>query len=492
MNVRDFTRTCRPKQQSRAPLPEDEAHQIVASVSRYSLGADPAASVDLLSHGYNDVGNAQRLIAVCGDRVRFCTPMRKWLVWDGKRWATDELGQVLRLAQDAMLEFVGQAIHAQNETAFRFATQSLNTPRIRGLLSQAAPHLAVHPDALDSDPWLLNFANGTFDFQTCELRAHAREDFITKLVHHSYRPDAVAPRFLAFLERIVPAAAIDFLQKALGYSITGITTEKKIFFCMGPTNSGKTTLLTLMHDLFEEYSALIMMSALMQKDEDNTSRADLADLRGCRFAMTSETEEGDRLREAKLKRITQGQGRIKTARKYENPISFAETHKLWIDANHRPIVSGTDDAIWNRLDPIPFDHPLDEGEIDPELPQKLRAEAEGIIAWIVRGAMQWKASGLGRPPRLMAATKATWREEMDRLAAWRQECCDEGPDLQCQARPLYSSYREWDEDAGEHPMTETMFGRRMVDAGFKKRTAGRVTYLGIALKVSTGSRFVQS
>src|SRR6266852_1746634 len=142
---------------------------------------------------------------------------------------------------------------------------------------------------------------------------------------------------------------IAYLQRAIGYSLTGSTAEKAVFMLFGRTNNGKTTLLSLIYRLIEEYAVLLQIDTLMTRQESNNTQADLADLRGARFVMTSETEEGQRLAAGKLKRITQGMGSIKATRKYENPITFPETHKLWVDCNHSPIVRGTDDAIWRRL-----------------------------------------------------------------------------------------------------------------------------------------------
>jgi putative DNA primase/helicase len=274
------------------------------------------------------------------------------------------------------------------------------------------------------------------------------------------------------------------VQKAVGYSLTGVTTEKVFFTCYGSTNSGKTTLLELIRYIFGDYSALILVDSLMTREhEDNNSHADLADLRGARFVMTSETEEGQRLKEGKLKRLTQGQGLIKAVRKYENPIQFPETHKLWMDTNHKPLIRGTDDSIWNRLVIIPIEHPLGAAEIDDEMPLKLREEAEGIIWWAVQGTLRWKRERLGRIATVDAA-RDRWRSELDRLAAFRTACCLESPVVQSTARPLYIAYRHWAEEAGERPITETAFGLRLSESGLQKGedNRGRVLYHGIALR----------
>jgi len=445
-------------------------------------GKSAGGEKDLRSQPLNDYGNAQRLIEVHGEDLRYCSPMRKWFIWDTRRWQIDEVDKIRKLTQGVMLEFAKQAVAAANDVLSRFAGSSLNSQRISSAIREAQPLLAVSPDELDRDPWILNFRNGTLHLQRSELLPHMREHLITKLVHYGYDPHAKCPKFLAFLERSVGTPLVPFVQKAMGYSIMGVTSEKTNFLCLGPTNGGKTTFLNLFRHLFEEYSAIILIDALMQRDEDNNSRADLADLRGARFAMTSETEEGQRLREGKLKRITQGQGKIKSVRKYENPIQFDATHVLWIDANHKPVVRGTDDAIWNRLTPIPFDRPLAESEIDKQLPAKLREEAPGIIAWAILGTRYWQDDGLGKPPEVEEA-RNKWRSAMDRIRTFRQECCVEGPELSVRARALYTAYKKWAEEAGERPMTETMFGLRMVEIGFGKgRDENSAIYTGIALK----------
>jgi putative DNA primase/helicase len=436
---------------------------------------------NLLCQSFNDYGNAQRLIQMYGTDLLYCPAMRKFLIWDGRRFAVDEKDAIRKLTQEVMLEFTRQALQKCNDETAKFARGCLNTQRLSSAIREAQPLLAVSLDELDTDPHLLNFLNGTLDLRSFQLLPHNQKHLITKVVRYNYASQATCPTFLTFLARIL-GPLVAFIQKALGYSLTGLTSEKVVFICHGPTNSGKTTLLELIRSIFEEYSTLILVDSLMTREqEDNNSRADLADLRGVRFAMTSETEEGQRLREGKIKRLTQGQGRIKAVRKYENPITFPETHKLWMDTNHKPFIHGSDDSIWNRLVPMPFER-LTDSEIDRDLPPKLREEAEGVISWIVEGTRRWQSEGLGRVPSIEAA-RGSWREEMDRIGAFRLARCIEKPNVSITARPLYQAYRSWCEEAGERPMTETSFGLRFSDRGFEKGkdATGRIVYHGIGL-----------
>ncbi len=450
---------------------------------------------DLPSLGFHDSGNADRLISLHGHELRYCHAFRKWLLFDGRRWAVDITDQARQLAKRTIVAFMEQAVRARNEAAETFARQSLDSKRITNMLKMAECEIRVTPEQLDQDIWALNFLNGTVDLRTGKLKPHDPLDFITKLVHHEYRPAAECPAFHAALSRMMGASPhaseaelersdrlIAYLQKALGYSLTGSTSEKAVFLCHGSGNNGKTTLLSTFLRLLEEYAVLLQIDTLMVRQESNNSQADLADLRGARYVMTSETEEGQRLAEGKLQRITQGMGKIKATRKYENPITFDETHKIWVDANHLPIVRGTDNAIWNRLHPIPFTVVIPPEEIDPDLPAKLLAESEGILAWGVAGAVRWYSQRLGKPPEVADAVR-DYREQMNQVGRFVGECCIVVPTASGKARQLYSAYRKWVEEAGEHSLSETLFGKRLADSGIKKsRSESGMVYRGVALK----------
>jgi putative DNA primase/helicase len=193
---------------------------------------------------------------------------------------------------------------------------------------------------------------------------------------------------------------LEFLRLAVGYSMTGTTREKVVFFCYGEGgDNGKTTFLGTLRALFGEYGQLLSIDTLMTKQqEDNNVKADLADLFGARFVMTSEVDDGQRLSEGRLKKITQGDAPIKACRKYENPFEFPESHKLWIDCNYLPVISTGGKALWNRIRVIPWLITIPKPEQDPELKAKFISEAEGILAWAIGGAVDWYRRGLPRVP----------------------------------------------------------------------------------------------
>jgi len=438
---------------------------------------------DLLSQLHNDHGNALRLIAMHGRDVRFCHPMRRWLIWDGKRWLISESGQAYKLSKETMATFLTQALKQSIPEAERFAKQSLDHKRITAMLASAECELPIKPTELDIHPYLLNCLNGTVDLQTGELRAHRRDDYITKLVHVEYRSKAECPIFLQFLRRIMgdgPDASeadgeravrlVSYLQKVFGYSLTGYVSEKVIFCLFGYGNNGKTTLLEAVRFVLWEYAAQLQIDTLMshRQRESNASLSDLADLRGARLVTTSEAEQGGRLAEGKLKYLSAGMGEIKTCRKYENPITFKATHKLFIDANHKPIIRGADQAIWNRLKLIPFCVTIPPDEIDKSLLEKLKDEAEGILAWIVEGCRRWRSEGLGDPPEVTKAS-SVWRSEMSLLKEFIEDCCEVRDDAFCPVAELRKAYTTWaEENRQKNPTWFSGFDDELIAEGCRK------------------------
>jgi len=441
-----------------------------------------------LGSGREDTGNAERFVSLHRDCARYWHGRNKWMLWNGTNWADDQEDAVVELAKITAKAIFVEASELPEEEAKktgRWAERSLNRDKIAAMLTlaQSDPNLATTTGTWDRNPWLLNFLNGTVDLHTGVLRPHRKEDYLTKIVACNYVPDLIGPRWCHFVRQTFGELA-DWIQKAVGYSLTGITSEKVAFLLWGVTDTGKSTFLTTLRDVFPAYSSLLQIETLMgSKNSDNNTSADLADLRGARLVITSETEEGQRLREAKLKRVTQGMGEIKTARKYENPITFPETHKLWLDCNHRPLIRGSDDAIWNRIVPIPCTHQIPEHEKDKDLKAKLLVEKEAIVSWVVAGAVRWYAEELGRP-NLILRTRQEWREGMDILGQWIEEqCLQEG---ESEASKLYMDFKPWAEKQGyEHVMTQTAFGTRLVERGFQKdkdNTTRRIIYRGLRLK----------
>lgn len=432
-----------------------------------------------------DYGNAQRLAAMHGDNIRFCQPMDKWFVWDGRRFEPDAQSKVHRLMHEVLLQLVTQAAAARDEIATKFAYRSLNwTPidkaiRVAGTLQQ----LSILPANLDRDPYVLNFRNGAVDLRTGTLQPHRREDLITKLIHFDYDPAARCDLFLKFLARSVGQSAVPHLQTILGYSLVGVTTEKMIFFFLGPRDVGKTTLLSLFgHDLIPEYAGTLRMETIMSHEMTPNVLSDLADLRSKRFVNTSEIEEYGRLNVGLLKRLCQGTGTIKANHKCKDGMAIPETYTIFIDTNHTPVIKETGDADWSRLKVVQFGATVPKKErIDRS---ELLAEAEGILSWAVAGAVRWCRQGLGELPREWNLAQETWREDMNFFAHYLQNRCVVNERCSSLLRPLFHAYEEEAKAAGErYPMKEMAFAMKLREMGFQhKPTAKGTAYLGIGLR----------
>jgi len=451
---------------------------------------------DLMKQPLTDSGNGERILAMYGDQIRFCIEMERWLVWDGRRWAVDDRGRPSQLMKQMARKLYAQASLVQQtpegQAALKWARISESNERISAGLKRASTEasILISLKELDQQSFLLNCLNGVVDLRTGALLAHDRDLFITKLCRVKYDPHAQCLRFLKFLHWAMgqnPEAdlsthtvrMVGFLQRAFGYTLTADVSEKAAFIFYGPKgNNGKTTLLNLFRKILGEYSAQISIDTLMAQRgfQDAGVRADMSDVSGARFVVTSEVEEGNKLGEGKLKYITAGQGEIKGCRKYENPIEFTATHKLFMDCNDLPQVRGTDEAIWNRLKCIPFDVRIEDTdpEYNPNLIDKLVTEAPGILAWAVRGCIAWQTEGLGVPPEIRQAV-LDWREHDDPLKEFLEDCCDvltaeeraEGKEMWVRRADLTQAYGWWcKKNREEFPLARSVFLDRIKAKGF--------------------------
>ena len=426
--------------------------------------------------GYNltDLGNARRLVHRHGRNLRYCWLWRKWLVWDGKRWVKDDTGEVYRLAKETVSSIYQEAAEAPNDEARKelgkHATRSEAGARIKEMVDLARSDVPVMPDELDASPDLLNTESGTIDLRTGELREHRREDLITKIAPTTYRPDAAAPTWEAFLERVLPGEDLRaFVQRAVGYSATGDTSEQCMFINHGGGANGKSTFQEAIAAALGDYAMRAPTEMLLAKRSDGVPN-DVARLKGARFVSASETEEGRRLAESRIKDLT-GQDTITARFMKAEWFDFAPTHKLWLSTNHKPEIRGTDAAIWRRIRLVPWAVTIPPAEQDKKLPIALRHELAGILAWVVRGCLQWRREGLQAPDEVRKAT-GEYRAEMDVLAGFLVECCELDTGHWEYAKDLYECYKRWCDENGERPEPQRKFGGRLGERGFQRDRGG--------------------
>ena len=458
----------------------------------HEVSAGPSAGgLDLWQFPKTDFGFAERLVLMHGAEIRYCHAWGEWLIWDGEgRWKIDYSAQILQLVKSLTRAMFASAAKIENgnerDAALAYSRDCEKSNRITGMLKLAASEVPVLPEQLDAEQWLLNCQNGTIDLRTGQLREHRREDLITKQCPVEYDPAATCPTWERFQERVTNGRPelIRYKQQFSGYALTGVVIEKRsLAMNHGGGNNGKTTEIEQERYMRGDYAGQIRIESLMEQKNRNGSgpSPDIADLRGKRYVASSEPGEGVRLSESTLKYIM-SMGTVKARHLNREHFEFPQTWKLLMDCNHKPVIRGTDSAIWNRIALIPFDVTIPDEEIDRELPAKLRAESPGILAWAVRGCLDWQANGLCVPEAVKDAT-AEYRGDMDVIGRYLSECCVTLPNASARAQVLYMNYTKWCADSGETPLNAMNFGTRLTEKGFRKEHDYKgVKYNGIGVR----------
>ena len=452
------------------------------------------ASVD----GRTEIANSRRFLKQNDDRVRYCFAWKQWLVWDGMRWKVDADGAVIRLGK-AVMDSLWKEVPKTDASAkvIAFIKSSCGETGIKSMLNLAAPEVAISPDDMDANPWLLNCPNGTVDLRTGHLREHRREDAITKLCPTNYNPDAGSYAWDHFVEGVFQnQPLIEFIQRFFGSCLTGDVREQLMAVFHGNGSNGKSTLLTAVQSVLgPDYSSAAPDSLLMARNFDSHPTEN-ATLHGKRIVVAQETDRGRKLDEARVKRYTGGD-RISARKMREDFWDFAPTHKLVLSTNHRPIITGDDDAIWRRLALVPFNQKFwnpDNGESGPEelrqdkeLPQKLADEGEGVLAWMVQGCLAWLSGGMQIPNVVRAAT-SEYRKEQDCLGRFLEERCVKREGAMVRLADLYVAITRWGEENGEDVPDKKSTGQWLDSRGFlSKRGAKGVRFrTGLDLLRVTG------
>jgi putative DNA primase/helicase len=439
----------------------------------------------------SDQYNAEALVKAHGADLRYCLDWREWLYWTGERWARQGYGEAMRRAKRTIRGFARLIESLDDDRDIKahlgHMKSSLSASRLEGMvrLAQSEPGIEILAEQLDTDRWLLNCANGTLDLRSAALHDHDRGNLLTKLAPIAYDPDAMCPRWEQFLREIFNSDQdlIDFVHKAVGYSLSGDVSEQCLFFLYGGGNNGKSAFLNTIHALLgHDYAAQAMPELLLtrQFEPHPTERMDLY---GRRFVATVEVEDGKRMAESLVKLLTGGEN-IRARRMRENTVEFAPTHKLWLAANHKPDIRGRDRGIWRRIRLIPFDVDF-TGREDKGLPEKLATELPGILRWAVKGYLRWQINGLEPPDAIKKATES-YQAEMDLLGDFLAEHCIIMERATARASDLFTAYRQWCDQNHESAVTQRRFGSDLTSRGFLRYrgTANAHFWRGIGLNTA--------
>lgn len=437
------------------------------------------------SSALNDIGNAERFVRYFGDQVRWCAQWKRWIVWTGTSWSESGDERVLAFAKETARRIWQEAADCTNDEQrpkiAAWAKTSSSAQRLDAMMKLSKPDLLIEPDALDRDPMKFNCINGTVDLKTGLLLPHRKSDFITKQSQVRFDPAAKAPRFEQFLvETFASDELTGYVQRALGYSVTGDVSEQLLFICIGDGSNGKSTLFNAVRDILGDYAQEASPGLLEAKQNGGGANEDVARLKGIRLCTTIELNRGVKLDEAKIKHLTGGD-RIAARFLYGHTFEFDPTHKLFIISNHKPHVPASAKAMWRRIVMLPFNRQVPPHRKDKHLPGRLRAEYEGILAWLVRGCLLWQEQGLANSEEVANAT-AAYEAEMDVVSKFIDDCCTVDKVATVQASVLVRRYHAWCDEVGEVPVDGKAFAKELEARGFTKRkTSGVFKWKGIKM-----------
>lgn len=439
-----------------------------------------------------ELGNAERIAYKHGKDIRYCNEVG-WLIWDGKKWAVDETRKIETIVSGTLRGLYDEAFKESDEDRQKAMLKwakicEKRSTRVNSI-QDLRPLVPVLKKDLDKHKMLFNCQNGVIDLETGKLLPHKRELLLTQISNTSYDKDAQCPNWESFLKDVIlndkgetDYEVIDYVQKALGYSLTGSMKEQAMFFLYGTGKNGKSTFIDTVQEVFGDYGKQSNTDTFVKKKNDSGINNDIARLDGARFVSAVESEEGQQLSEALVKQITGGD-KIAARFMRQDFFEFAPEFKVFFTTNHKPIVRNNDDGIWRRIHLIPFTASIPKEKQDKDLPEKLRKELPGILRWMVEGALKWQAEGLEKPSSVERATQS-YREDMDILGPFIDELCIVNPLAKVEAKKLFREYKQWSFGNDEIDIQNRKFYRMIESRGFKKFNGAKnkVYFSGLGLK----------
>ena len=478
----------------------------------------------------NDIGNAGRLMARFGPDLLH-VPDVGWHAWTETHWDCEDGERQAHLrAQDTVAAIKDEAVAVEKhgpfddppeaeaeakefhkqwdkfvEGRFAWAVASGNSGRVSAMLREAAPNISLRLEGLDADPFLLNVANGTLALRAAAaggpqggddgadsggaggegdfaLLPHSRGHHITKISPARFAPEATAATFRHFLDQVLPDREVQtFLQRWFGYCLTGDTSEQCLVLFHGTGANGKSTLVDTVKWILGDYAMTLPFASLLHDDRRRGSEPtpDLARLPGARLVSAAEPEIGQRFSESLIKTLTGGEA-ITARHLQQDFFEFTPTFKLVLSFNTKPSVRGQDEGIWRRLLMVPFDVTVPKAQRDRDLPAKLRAEASGILNWMLDGLRLWLEGGLQIPEAVRAAT-AAYKTESDPLGQFLEMATLRKAGAHVQAKQFYTAYTHWCRENAVEPLSMTAVGRKLGDRGIEKERVGVVFYKDLEL-----------
>lgn len=427
---------------------------------------------------FSDDALALRFAELHASDLRFVAKWSVWMRWDGTRWQDDDTLAVFDSAR-------GVCRTAAKSAKPRLAKELTSAKTVAAVerLARSDRRLAATADQWDADPWLLNTPNGVIDLRTGLMHEHRAGDYLTHVT--AVAPAGDCPLWREFLARVTAGdqALQQYLQRVCGYALTGVTSEHALFFLWGRGANGKGTFVNAIAGILGDYHRTAPIETFVASSSDRHP-TDLAGLRGARLVTATETEEGRRWAEAKIKTLTGGD-QISARFMRQDFFDYMPQFKLVIGGNHKPGLRSVDEAIRRRFNLIPFTVTIPAAERDHELGDKLKAEGPAILQWMINGCVDWQERGLAPPAAVTAATEA-YLDAQDSIAAWLDECGELDANAWGHSQALFASWKAWAERSGQFvgdikTFRDRLDGRDGIE--FRKHpTTRRAGFQGVRLK----------
>ena len=447
----------------------------------------------------DDTGNAERFIDTYGDNLRFDCDNKVWFIWNGVVWENDKKQKVKKLANKLLKEMQDEAFDMCSMDKEQGKAMLSNAKRLashtgkEAMLAEATAigKTPVQPSEFDTHKYLLNCKNGIVDLHTGELHEHDKRFMQTNCTNIEYKKGEPT-RWVKFLHEIFAEGSteerVNFMQVAMGYTLTGDTREQCLFQCYGKGSNGKGVFFDIMIKILGDYGMTGNIESILKtKGISNSSNAspDIAQMIGKRLIVMNEAEEGARYNEPLLKTLTGGTDEISARQLYGRMFTFKPNFKLWLATNYKVKVRGTDYGIWRRQRLMGFNQTFTEKNNDKKLPEKLEKELSSILYWAVQGCLKWQEEELDKP-KFMQEDLLAYQKENDTLQFFLDEHVNEKANSNVQAQKLYNAYKQWAKNGNEYCMSQTKFGSQITDRGFtKRRICGKVQYENIELNVDS-------
>lgn len=438
-----------------------------------------------------DTGNAHRLYDKYGKILKYSYNRKKWYFWTGKVWTLDESGEVKKLADDICEDLKREAWNTQDsdlqEQALKFAKRTASSAAKEAMVKECQ-HLydiPAAPEDFDAYTDFINCQNGIVNLRNGELMPHDANFMMSKVTNAEYGDQGGKPTmWLKFLDDVTAGDKDlqEYIQRSVGYSISGSNKEQCAYFLYGMGNNGKSTFLDTIADVLGNYAMNVQPDTLMLQSRLGSSgggaNSDIARLKSARFITCEEPTEGMRLNEGLLKQLTGG-SKVTARHLYGDEFEFTPEFKIWVATNHKPTIRGTDFGIWRRIKLIPFEINIPAEKVDKNLKYKLREEFPQILAWAVEGCKKWQKDGLKEPARVLDATKE-YKQEMDLVAGFVEQCVMINYDAQTHimASDLFNVYRQWAKQNNEYEMSSKKFFMEVQKKLPEKGRSGKGIFYG--------------